>query len=159
MNLLESYQLQLVEYLKQSGEIFRTKDANEEAQAKVELKLTPIVPSGDSFQKFGHIVQANLNIQGFGQQVSNNLLFTIELRVNACYRPLLDSFGQPFGDISFERFQRLHTETTRQLLPLLNAKTNELLYALNIGYLRLPFDLAPPVPEAALSPEIKMVVH
>lgn len=138
MNLLNHYSLALVEYLKLSAELQRVKGAEEEAQAKVELKLTPIAPVGDSFAQFGHILQANLNVQGYGQSSANNLLFVVEVRLNACYRPMQ---AHDRASREFDRFQRHHGSFTRQIFPLLHAKANELLTQLGVNYLRLPFDL------------------
>lgn len=141
-SLLDAYTLFNIEMLKLSAELHRSMPASEHCQARIELKLSPQAPVADSVLQVGQIMNVRLSVLGLppnGRE--EDKLFTLEVAMNAIYRPLLDQFGQPIGDVSFEAFNRGHTSLTRQLFPILERRAHQLLLELGISHIRLPMDL------------------
>lgn len=141
-SLLDAYTLFNIEMLKLSAELHRSMPASEHCQARIELKLSPQAPVADSVSQVGQIMNVRLSVLGLppnGRE--EDKLFTLEVAMNAIYRPLLDQFGQPIGDVSFEAFNRGHTSLTRQLFPILERRAHQLLLELGISHIRLPMDL------------------
>jgi hypothetical protein len=137
-NLLEHYFLAGVEMLKVSAELLRAMAPNEHCQARIELKLSPQVPTGDSVQRIGQVIQARLSVVGLppnGKEEEKR--FIVEVILNAIYRAN-ENFAT---DIGFERFNQSHTSLTRQLFPMLERRATLALQELNLGHIRLPLDL------------------
>ncbi len=145
--LLDAYTLVNIETLKLGAELHRNMPASEHCQARIELKLSPQAPIADSELQIGQIMNARLNVLGLPSNGrENDKLFTLEVVINAIYRPLLDQFGQPVGDVSFDAFNRGHTSLTRQLFPILERRAHQLLLELGISHIRLPMDLVHEAP-------------
>jgi hypothetical protein len=156
-SLLDFYSLVNIELIKVGAERHRAMPPSEHCQARIELKLSPQAPVADSVMQIGQIMNARLGVLGLppnGREEEK--LFTLEVVINAIYRPLLDPYGQPVGDISFEAFNRHHTTLTRQLFPLLERRAHQLLLELGLSHIRLPMDL---VHENVTEPTIRPAYH
>ena len=153
-SLLDAYSLVNIELLKLGAELHRSMPPTEHCQARIELKLSPQAPIDDSVSQIGQIMNARLGVLGLppnGRE--EDKLFTLEVVINAIYRPLLDQFGDPIGDVSFDAFTRGHTSLTRQLFPILERRAHQLLLELGISHIRLPMDLVhEPPAESAVRP-------
>ncbi len=157
MSLLDVYSLVNIELIKVGAERYRAMPPSEHCQARIELKLSPQTPVADSVMQIGQIMNARLGVLGLppnGREEEK--LFTLEVVMNATYRPLLDQYGQPVGDVSFEAFNRFHTSLTRQLFPLLERRAHQLLLELGLSHIRLPMDL---VHENAAEPASRPAYH
>ncbi len=153
-SLLDAYSLVNIEMLKLGAELHRSIPPTEHCQARIELKLSPQAPIADSVSQIGQIMNARLGVLGLppnGRE--EDKLFTLEVVINAVYRPLVDQFGDPLGDISFDAFSRGHTSLTRQLFPILERRAHQLLLELGISHIRLPMDLVhEPPAESSVRP-------
>lgn len=152
MNLLDVYALSTLEPTRILIELHRPVAASEQCQARIELKLSPQPPSGELSKLGGHVLHARLSVVGLPSSGhEEQKLFTLEVAVNALYRPALDRFGQAVGDTSFENFNRGHTGLTRQLFPILIRRAQQLLSEMGLFHIRLPLDLQPEI--TSTSPE------
>ena len=150
MSLLDQYSLVSVEVTRVLAELHRPVPASEQCQARIELKLSPQAPVGDLAKLGGHVLHARLSVIGLpGNGHEEQKLFSLEVAINALYRPAVDRFGQNIGDTSFEHFNRAHTGLTRQIFPLLERRAQQLLSELGLFHIRLPLDL---LPEADTAP-------
>ena len=150
MSLLDQYSLVSVEVTRVLAELHRPVPASEQCQARIELKLSPQAPVGDLAKLGGHVLHARLSVIGLpGNGHEEQKLFSLEVAINALYRPAVDRFGQNIGDTSFEHFNRAHTGLTRQIFPLLERRAQQLLSELGLFHIRLPLDL---LPEADAAP-------
>lgn len=150
MSLLDQYSLVSVEVTRILAELHRPVPASEQCQARIELKLSPQAPVGDLAKLGGHVLHARLSVIGLpGNGHEEQKLFSLEVAINALYRPAVDRFGQNIGDTSFEHFNRAHTGLTRQIFPLLERRAQQLLSELGLFHIRLPLDL---LPEADAAP-------
>ncbi len=141
-SLLDAYSLVNIELLKLGAELHRSMPPSEHCQARIELKLSPQSQIANSAVQVDQIMNARLGVVGLppnGREEEK--LFTLEVVINAIYRPLMDHFGQPIGDVSFDAFSRGHTSLTRQLFPILERRAHQLLLELGISHIRLPMDL------------------
>jgi hypothetical protein len=157
MNLLDIYTLANVETLKLAAELHRGVSPNEQCQARIELKLAPQTPVGDSLSQLGYVINTRLFVLGLppnGREEEK--LFTIDVVMNAIYRPIIDSYGSALGDLSFEQFNAGHTALTRQLLPILERRAHQMLLELGLTHIRLPMDL---VHENNPAPSHRAAVH
>ncbi len=155
--LLDAYTLVNIEMLKLGAELHRTMPPSEHCQARIELKLSPQTPIADSVSQVGQIMNARLGVLGLppnGRE--EDKLFTLEVVINATYRPLVDQFGNPIGDVSFDAFSRGHTSLARQLFPILERRAHQLLLELGISHIRLPLDL---VHEHSSEPAVRPAYH
>jgi hypothetical protein len=150
-SLLNIYTLVTLETTRLLAEVHRVLPTTEHCQARIELKLSPQLPVADSVMQIGQIMHARLGVVGLppnGREEEK--LFTLEVAMNAIYRPLLNQQGQPLGDISFEAFNRGHTSLTRQLFPVLERRAHQLLLELGLSHIHLPIDLVhEPLDESA----------
>ena len=157
-NLLDQYSLISVDVTRVLAELHRAVPASEQCQARIELKLSPQAPIGDLAKLGGHVLHARLSVIGLpGSGHEEQKLFSLEVAVNALYRPVLDRFGQTVGDTSFEHFNRAHTHLTRQIFPILERRAQQLLSELGLFHIRLPLDLLPE-PDTAVA-DAPMAYH
>jgi hypothetical protein len=146
VNLLEFYTLMRLEPFKVSAEIFRPARLNEQTDARVELKLSPLQPSVPNDLPAGVcIMQARLHVLGVPpNEGESQRLFELDIAFNALYQPNIDNRGQFNAELSFQTFCDAHGSLTRQLLPILERRASALLAELGLHHIRLPIDLAPP---------------
>lgn len=150
MNLLDHYALNTVEPTRILAELHRAVPASEQCQARIELKLSPQTPNVELAKLGGHVLHARLSVVGLPSSGhEEQKLFSLEVAVNALYRPAVDRFGQSIGDTSFDYFNRAHTSLTRQLFPILVRRAQHLLSELGLFHIRLPLDLLPEVNASA----------
>lgn len=134
-NLLDFYALAGVELIKVSAELQRPLPPDQHCQARVELKLTPQVPQGDSALRFGQVIHVRLLVTGLPSSGrEEEQLFSLEVALNAIYRPHNEDPG-------FELFHRAHTSLTRQLFPIVERRASLLLMELGLPQVRLPMDI------------------
>lgn len=145
-NLLEHYSLANIEVTRVLAELHRPVQASEQSQARIELKLSPQMLAGDQVKLGGHVLHARLSVVGLPSSGhEEQKLFSLEIAINALYRPAVDRLGQSVGDRSFGHFSRAHTALTRQVFPLLVRRAQQLLSELGLFHIRLPLDLLPEV--------------
>jgi hypothetical protein len=146
INLLDFYTLMRLEPFKVAAEIFRPARPNEQTDARVELKLSPLQPSVPNDLPPGVcVMQARLHVLGIPPgEPETQRLFEVDIAFNALYQPNTDARGKPLAELSFQTFCDAHGSLTRQLLPMLERRASALLAELGLHHIRLPMDLSQP---------------
>lgn len=153
MNLLDQFVLVNTQVTRLQAELTQVVSANQNFQAKVELKLTPR-PAPDAKAVGQYQIEARLQVRGHREASDRNEesveadtdappLFQVELVLQAAYQQFR---GEA---VSFETFSQHHASLTRQLFPIIHHQLQPIFKQFGLDKLRLPHDLAQQTDSAA----------
>ena len=154
MNLLDQFVLVNTQVTLLQAELTQVVSANQNFQAKVELKLTPR-PASDAKAAGQYQIEARLEVlghreasdrtEGSAKQTGTEAppLFKVELVLQAAYQQFQ---GEA---VSFEIFSQHHASLTRQLFPIIHHQLQPIFKQFGLDKLRLPHDLVQQTESAA----------
>lgn len=135
-NLLDYFSLYQVQLIKIHSEIKKPVSNDKQQQIKIEIKLSPSLTAHSNNDLPEYQMGCKIHCEGYEQEGDNqNPVFIVEVVMNTLYR-------QVEGDvIDFETFSKQHGSLNRQLYPLMHQQVMQQLSSLNLGMVRLPYDL------------------